>query len=125
MIDNVSGGLDKLHYGSQEKAEHAAADTTEARQMFIEWIKNTQGQNLSRRLIALSTTAVWLLDHIAIQICSIWAVWSSEPDKINKTIDALQDGASTMNPVIMIVFGFYFAGPYVGKITAAALTKIK
>ena len=63
-VDALSSGLDKLVYTKEEKAGDEAQAVTEARGMIIDWLKNTQGQNLSRRLIALSITFVWLVMFI-------------------------------------------------------------
>jgi hypothetical protein len=55
-VDGLKNGLDKLIYTKEEIAEDAAADVSEARKMFIEWMRTTSGQNLARRLIALIVT---------------------------------------------------------------------
>jgi hypothetical protein len=53
LINNVSNGLDKLIYTSEEKAEAYAAAETEARQMVIKWFEATSG------LLALMITVIW------------------------------------------------------------------
>ena len=55
LIDNVSTGLDKLVYTGEEKAADHAASVTEARKMVIKWLAATSGQNLARRVLALTT----------------------------------------------------------------------
>jgi hypothetical protein len=60
IVDGVTNGLDALVYTDEEKAADAAADRSEARKMVVQWMAATQGQNLARRLIALSITGVWL-----------------------------------------------------------------
>ena len=60
IVDGVTNGLDALVYTDEEKAADAAADRSEARKMVVGWMAATQGQNLARRLIALSITGTWL-----------------------------------------------------------------
>jgi len=125
LIDNVSSGIDKLWYTDEEKSDDKRKSTTEARTMVIEWLKNTQGQNLSRRLIALSITFTWLTLHLVNAILGIVATWS---DKINSeklllSADIVRTAASDMVPAVMLILGFYFAAPHMGNIAEAALNR--
>ena len=70
-IDTVSSGLDKLYYSDEEKADDAAKGRTEARQMIVNWMAATQGQNLARRLLALMVTTTWLLMYVSAMMGSI------------------------------------------------------
>lgn len=123
VIDHVSNGMDKLVYTSEEKADDNAKSVTEARQMIIEWLKNTQGQNLARRLLALMIASVWLLQYISVQILSIIAVWSETPDNFLKSAQVIQDNIGQMTGAMMLLLGFYFAAPHMGGIVSAALNK--
>ena len=58
VVEGVSKSLDALIYTDEEKAKEAARDRSEARRMVVDWLAATQGQNLARRLIALSITGV-------------------------------------------------------------------
>ena len=77
IIDHSSSAIDKLVYTSEEKADAAAADRTEFRRMIVDWMSNTQGQNLARRLIALTVTTVWIFQYISMMTLSIIGVWTA------------------------------------------------
>ena len=125
LIDNVSKGLDALVYTEEEKAVDAAKSRTEARTMFIEWMKNTQGQNLARRLIALMITIVWLAQYLTMQVLGVTAVWldDSKSEKMIESAKIIGGYASSMNGAMMLILGFYFAAPHMGKIAETALNK--
>ena len=126
-LDSIVGGavrgLDALVYTSEEKAQDAAKDRTEARQMVVAWMAATQGQNLARRLIALSITAVWLLQFVIAQALGVVAVWSSTPDKWTESATVMTSGASAMNGAVMLILAFYFAAPHMGDIAKAVTGK--
>ena len=64
-VSGINRGLDALVYTDEEKAQDAAQERQKARGMVVEWMANTTGQKLARRLIAVSITFVWLLQYIA------------------------------------------------------------
>lgn len=119
VIDNVSSGLDKLVYTDEEKADAAAKERSEARQMVVGWMAATQGQNLARRLIALSITGVWLLDIVLAQVAGAVAIFVDESAKIEELAKFMMDGAMQMNNAVMLILAFYFAAPHMGDIAKA------
>jgi len=119
IVDGVTKGLDALVYTDEEKAGDAAADRTEARQMVVQWMAATQGQNLARRLIALSITGVWLLQYIVSQGMNFIAVFVESPDELNEAAEVMRNGASDMSPAVMLILAFYFAAPHMGDIAKA------
>lgn len=119
VIDGVSSGLDKLVYTDEEKADAAARERSEARQMVVGWMAATQGQNLARRLIALSITGVWLLDIILAQVAGTVAIFVDESAKIEALAKFMIDGAMQMNNAVMLILAFYFAAPHMGDIAKA------
>lgn len=123
IVDGVTNGLDKLVYTDEEKANDAAKDRTEARQMVVQWMTATQGQNLARRLIALSITGVWLFQYVAAQAFGFISVWSSIPDKWVESAKAMTSGAAEMNSAVMLILAFYFAAPHMGDIAKAVMSK--
>lgn len=125
LIDNVAKGLDALVYTDEEKAQDAAKSRSEARAMIIEWNKNTQGQNLARRIIALLVTAVWLAQYITMQILGVASVWASGEvsQKMVESAKIIGEFATSMNGAMMLILGFYFAAPHMGKIAESALNK--
>ena len=121
VVGGAVRGLDALIYTSEEKAQDAARATTEARQMVVAWMAATQGQNLSRRLIALSITGVWLSQIVASQLLNVGSVWAS-PIVSNKLIQSakiMMAGSVAMGSAVMLILAFYFAAPHMGDIAKA------
>lgn len=123
VISNASKALDKLVYTSEEKAEDRARDVSEARKMIIEWMRNTQGQNLARRLIALAVTFVWLLQYIIAQVMSVASVWVENPNQYTQSAQIIGDYAEAMIGAMMLILGFYFAAPHLGDLVKGAMAK--
>jgi len=123
LIDNISSGLDKLHYGDQEKAENNAKSVTEARTMFIKWLESTKGQNIARRVIALVVTSMWALNVLLIQVLSVVSVWVDASEKCMESAEMLVKTGSTITSAMMLVLAFYFAAPQMGKFADVALKK--
>ena len=120
IVDGVSKGLDALVYTNEEKAQDAAKERSEARGMVVQWMQSTQGQNISRRFIAISTTLVWLsmiIIGFCVSIAGVWVI--DDVDKLAQTIDIVETTRDDMSPVVMLVFGFYFAAPHMGKMAQA------
>lgn len=114
---------DALVYTEQEKAQHAKESTTEARNMIVQWMETTKGQNLARRLIALLITAVWLFMYICSISLSIVSVWVLESSKWIESAQLIGDKAQQMNGAMMLILAFYFAAPHMGKIVEGAINK--
>lgn len=123
MIDNVSMGLDKLVYTSEEKADAQAEAITEARQMVIKWLAATSGQNLARRLLALMITAIWLLQYLFMVLMSIVSVWVQDSAGFVASAHVMGGYAETMKGAVMLILAFYFAAPHMGSIVQGALEK--
>lgn len=136
IISSTAKGLDALVYTGEERAADAAADRSEARKMVVAWMSSTQGQNLARRLIALSITAVWLSQFVISQVIQVAAVWAdrtptmidgvtvlSTADKMAATATVLTEGAAAMNGAVMLILAFYFAAPHMGDIAKAVTQK--
>lgn len=125
-IDVVSEGLDKLVYTSEEKADAAARERTEARSMLVKWMEATQGQNLARRLISLAITGVWLSQYvIATTASSVAIFWDTQSINLNK-LAAVQIGtAEQMNGPVMLILAFYFAAPHMGDFAQAIIGRFK
>lgn len=132
----VVKALDGFVYTKQERAENDARTVTEARQMVIKWMETSQGQNLSRRLIALSITLVWLLLFVAGGAMAIAALWmNQEPvvvdgvaylsdfEKCKAASDILDEKADIMSGAVMLILGFYFAATHVSTIVGSAMHK--
>lgn len=128
IVDGVTNGLDALVYTDEEKASDAAADRSEARKMVVGWMAATQGQNLSRRLISLSITGVWLSMYLISVLCAMVAVFTNTSgvvtaEKVNAVGTIAKGAAMDMNPAVMLILAFYFAAPHMGDIAKAVTGK--
>lgn len=126
LVRSAKDGIDALFYTDEEKAADAREETKAAYGVLIEWFKNNQGQNLSRRVIALSCTFVWLFDIISSKMLKIYAVWSDlDKERVDKTVAILDSGSIDMSGAIMLILGFYFAAPHIKRFADAAIEKMK
>lgn len=126
LINGASNSIDKLFYTDEEKAEDKAKSASEARSMVVDWLKNTQGQNLSRRLIALAVTFSWILLKLLTALLGIIALWASSPESAKQFIasaEVIRTAANDMGSAVMLILGFYFAAPHMGSIATAALSR--
>lgn len=123
IVDGVTKGLDALVYTDEEKAGDAAKDRSEARAMVVQWMAATQGQNLARRLIALSITGVWLLQYIIAQAISVYLIFSDDTERLKDVVEIMKGGAGDMNAAVMLILAFYFAAPHMGDIAKAVTRK--
>ena len=130
VVEGVSSGIDKLIYTDEEKAEAAAADRSEARKMVVGWMQATQGQNLARRLIALSITGVWLSMYLLAALTSMIAVFTNSDGVVTSekllTVGKIANSlAVEMNPAVMLILAFYFAAPHMSGIANAVTERFK
>ena len=130
IVDGVSNGLDALVYTDEEKATDAAKDRSEARQMVVAWMASTQGQNLARRLIALSITGVWLGMYLVSVLAQMVAVFTNNvgaitAQKVTEIGTIAKASATDMNGAVMLILAFYFAAPHMGDIASAAIGKFR
>jgi len=123
IVDGVTNGLDALVYTDEEKASDATKERSEARLMVVKWMESTQGQNLARRLIALSITAVWLLMYLIKSTVAVVSVWVESPDMWLETAKVVGDSAESMNGAMMLILAFYLEAPHMGDIARAAMNK--
>ena len=127
VVDGVSKGLDKLVYTDEEKADAAAKDRSEARQMIVQWMAATQGQNLARRFIALAITGSWLGMYLLSVLFSFVSIWIEAPDTISRFLTAAEltrGSAIELNNAVMLILAFYFAAPHMGDIAKAVTGKM-
>lgn len=137
IVDNVSNGLDKMFYTDEEKANDGAKDRSEARSMLIRWMESTQGSNLARRTIALVITGIWALQYTVSLIIFAVAPWvggspvKSFPDEVVLTYTEMLNASATsisangeaVTGAMILVIGYYFAAPYMGKMVEGAMNK--
>ena len=97
--------------------------------MVVDWMKNTQGQNLARRLLALSISGVWLSMWVASALVSMAAVFVNDSGtmtalKLGAVSDIAQANAGEMNAPVMLILAFYFAAPHMGDVAKAVTTRM-
>lgn len=124
-IGGITKGFDALVYTDEEKAGDAAKERSEARLMIVDWVKNSQGQNIARRLIALIITAVWLLMFLVSTVLDVAVVWIDQSlrSQVSQSAIAIGERANSMTGAMMLILAFYFAAPHMDKIVGAALGK--
>lgn len=123
MVTGVRDGLDALVYTDEEKSNDARAERSEARAMLIEWMRATSGQNLARRFLAVVITFTWLIQYLSVIVLNIISVWAQDPKLWSQSAAMVGSNAESMNGAMMLILGFYFAAPHMGKIADAALMK--
>ena len=123
IVEGVTNGLDALVYTDEEKANDAANDRKEARQMVTKWMLASQGQNIARRFIAIVVTLLWALQHVIALTLSVAGVWVGDSINIDKSVTLILRFSETTTSAMMLVLGFYFAAPYMGDIAKSALQK--
>lgn len=74
--------------------------------MIIDWIRASQGQNLARRVIALSITFTWL----SIIVAALFGAVEKE------AVDRAFEAANAMDGPVMLILAFYFAAPHLGSV---------
>ena len=122
-IKTVAKGLDALVYTDEEKASDHAKSVTEARKMVIDWIQASQGHRLSRRVISLAITFVWLSMYVLGALLSVVAVWVDNAAQFKESAKVIGDYADSMNGAVMLILGFYFAAPHLAEIVKPAMEK--
>ena len=123
VVDGVTNGLDALVYTDEEKASDAAQDRSEARKIVVQWMTATQGQNISRRLLALSITGVWLLQYIIAQALTFSSIFVSDASRLEAASKVMHSGADDMSGAVMLIVAFYFAAPHMGDLARAFVKK--
>jgi hypothetical protein len=111
LVNNISNGIGKLVYTSEEKAEDAAKARTEGFQVYMKWLESTSGSRLARRIIALMVTGIWVVEHSASVILGVVSVFADNHMKWTESSQMLAGHASENNALVGVVLLFYFGGP--------------
>ena len=119
LIDKV---IDTSFYTEQEKAEARGKATQQKLDFTAEWMKNTQSQNIARRVLAFGVFSLWALFQIASVATSIYGVFIAD-EAVGMVGRIMQKQAEGMSGAVMLVLGFYFAAPYMGSLVHGALQK--
>jgi hypothetical protein len=130
LVSDLSSGVDKMFYTSEEKADDAAQARREGYAVYMEWLKSTTGSRIARRVIAFLITVPWaiaqglsaILDAITPFVSGIETVkvlvdgvivekLVMNSEKWTLAADSLSENASQNNGLIGVVLLFYFGGP--------------
>lgn len=120
-VSTAADAIDKFVYTDKEKEEDAAKERAEARQMVVKWIDNTSGQNLTRRLLALSISFVWLSQFVLYQIFNIIYIFNPTLSQLHQAALSLEEGGQSLSTSVTIIITFYFAAPHIADI----ISKVK
>ena len=126
MVQGVTNGLDALIYTEEEKAGDRAKAITEARSMIVNWMDKTQGQNLSRRILAIIITLTWLIQYAiaaGLNIAVIWVESVEMAAKIKESAAIVGNNADSMTGAMMLILAFYFAAPHMAAIVGPAMER--
>lgn len=124
-IDTARHIVDEAFYTDEEEANDKAAATTEARGFLVRWLEATTGSRLARRVLALSTTGVWLLQYVLAGLCSFIGVFTTGEltAKLNTAAAMLDARANMMIEPVMLILAFYFAAPHMGEFAKSILSR--
>ena len=121
-VESVTNSFDKLNFTKQERAVEHNKAVSDAMNMTVRWMETTQGQNLARRMIALSITFSWLLllfVRITLSVVSVFQKSSAVTDAAS----ILRESTEEMTPAVMLILGFYFAGPHLKELVGGAVAR--
>lgn len=124
MASGIVGGLDKMKFTQEERAEV----NLQLGKSVVNWVETSKGQNLSRRLIAVMVSAVWVLGVVLSLIFAVIIPFVSHEtaETFNIALAGIKSvfGDFGVSGVFMMVVGFYFAAPHIDKFAGVALKKM-
>ena len=127
IVDSASSAIDALAFTDEEKAEAAGRERAQARQAVVDWMRASQGQNITRRFIASALVWPWITMHILggliLPTVMIWE--PGEAGKINQSIEIIQKFSFDMNEFMWIIITFYFAAPHISEVMAGLAARTK
>ena len=91
VADAVIKGTDAAWFTKEEQSE-----------WFLRYLESTQPMNLSRRIIAIAATGIWSISAIVLLVLILLGA----TDTSKAVFDFM---SSVVNPVFMLIIGFYFA----------------
>lgn len=120
---------DVIWYTEEEKAQDAAKRSQLADRLLLDWMESSKGQNLARRLLAVTLAGIWasmfLLGTVGDMIAPFLAL-HSDPAFIEawrESSNAIGERTEQMTGAMMLILGFYFAAPHLDKIVGKAIEK--
>tara|TARA_R110000823_G_scaffold142317_5_gene272138 strand:- start:978 stop:1436 length:459 start_codon:yes stop_codon:yes gene_type:complete len=120
---------DVIWYTEEEKAQDAARRGAQTDKLLIDWMESSKGQNLARRMLAVMLASVWMLMFLLSTLGDMIAPFlalHSDPafmDAWRESSDAIDGRTEQMTGAMMLILGFYFAAPHLGKVIDGAMNK--
>lgn len=105
VVDGVIDGVDAMFYTDEEKAQANFQILT----WKLEYAKATQGQSISRRIIAFVVSGLWA--SMVITTIGIGLLTGKESAQTGFMLESFK----VVNDPFMIIIGFYFLAHVVGK----------
>ena len=128
--------IDEAFDTKQERAERRIEFIQKGQQLVVDWIANTQGQNIARRVIAFGAAGTWLLMFIISSFMSVVSLWVDPVamevvrngvtdtiivNKFELAEERLDGRTEFMTPAVMLILVFYFGAPKVGEAANALI----
>lgn len=120
---------DVIWYTEEEKAQDAVRRGAQSDKLLIDWMESSKGQNLARRMLAVMLASVWMLMFLLSTLGDMIAPFlalHSDPafmDAWRESSDAIDGRTEQMTGAMMLILGFYFAAPHLGKVIDGAMNK--
>ena len=141
IAESAARGFDALIYTEEERETDAREERKGARGMIVDWIGKSQGQNLSRRVLAFAITFTWLFLYLVAAALASAAIWAdpippippeglppgvellSTAARLDANAIVVRDLATEMNGAVMLILAFYFAAPHIGNVVGPAMAR--
>ena len=123
VIGGARAGIDALVYTEEERENDAKVERAQARSLLIEWLRNTQGQNLARRCIALIVVSMWAFMYFMAAVLSALSGWLGA--EFMESAVTLQRFATGMSTELLVVLAFYFSATHLGKLIDLGIMRTK
>jgi len=123
-VSGAANLADEAFYTREEEAADKRAATSEARGLLVRWLEATNPSRLARRVLAFAVTGAWLsLKGIAAAL-AVAAVWlEAYAAELMASVTIINQSAEDMGGAVLLVFGFYFAAPYMDGVARVALER--
>lgn len=105
-VDGVVDGIDAMFFTEEEKSQA----NMKALELKIEFARATAGMSISRRIIVIVVSAMWVLACVLLMALGLWM--GKEAAQVKWMLELLKD---VVNPPFMIIVGFYFLTQVVGN----------
>ena len=122
IVASTASALDKLVYTNEEKAEAAAKQREKARDQVVAFMAATSGQNLARRLIALTIVGIWAWCYVmSVSMAVIAVFWSRLAIQLREASSLVDSNISDVEGFLILILTFYFGAPHVENVVRAVV----